>query len=225
MDVEILSPGVIHFKAQTQYEVSATFMRLQEFYESPYGVRGKYFTLEAYMDTYAKNNTHNKGNFTYLTDWAGFNVPGNVVDNFFKKFDDDLLDKEIDLWNQIIEETEKDGGTHRGKYYIIGTYSADTIDHEHCHALWYLYPTFRKASLKLIKKLPKDLRKAVNQHLIESCYHKSVLDDETNAYLSTSSMCDIREVICEHYVTDVFPWELIYELQTNFAAFRDSVTE
>jgi hypothetical protein len=220
MDVEILSPGVIHFKAKTQYEVSAAFMRMQEFYESPYGVRGKFFTLESYMDTYAEKNDNK---FTYLTDWAGFNVPGNIVDKFFKMFEDDLLDKEVDLWNQIVEETEKEGGTHNGKYYIIGTYSADSIDHEHCHALWYLYPAFRRASTKLVRSLPKAMRTACNNYLIETGYHKSVLVDETNAYLSTSPMTDIRDDLFENFKPKTFPWDKVYDFQRHFAEFRDEV--
>lgn len=220
MDVEILSPGVLHFKAKTQYEVSAAFMRLQEFYESPYGVRGKFFTLESYMDTYAQKNDNK---FSYLTDWAGFNVPGNVVDKFFNLFDGDLLDKEIDLWNQIIETTEKEDGTHNGKYYVIGTYSADCIDHEHCHALWYLYPSFRKQSTKLVKKLTAAHRKAIEKYLIDSGYHKSVFMDETNAYMSTSVMFEIRETILEGFEPKVFPWNRIYDLQSHFAEFRDEV--
>lgn len=218
MKVEILSPGVIHFIASTQYEISAAFMRLQEFYESPYGVRGKVFSIEEYMDIYAEKN----GKFSYLTDWSGFNVPGNVVDKFFDLFDD-LLDKEIDLWNQIIEETQKEGGMLNGKYYVIGTYSADCIDHEHCHALWYLYTKFRKQSKAVIAKLPSALRKATNKHLTDAGYCKGVLEDETNAYLSTSTMWDIHEDILEDFNPKTFPWNRIYTLQSNFTEFAESV--
>ena len=196
-------------------------MRMQEFYESPYGVRGKFFTLEEYMDTYVEK--HKTKNFSYTTDWSGFNVPGNIVDKFFKLFDEDLLDKEIDLYNQIIEEVDKENGSHKGKYYVIGTYSADCIDHEHCHALWYLRPEFRKPSKELISKLPATLRKEVDKHLLGEGYHKSVLVDETNAYLSTSNMCDIRDWILEEFKIKTFPWDKIYALQHNFAEFRDEV--
>lgn len=218
MDVEILSPGVIHLKAKSQYEISAPFMRLQEFYESPYGVRGKVFSLEEYMDIYAAK----KGNFSYYTDWAGFNVPGNIVDRFFELFGD-FLDKELTMWDQILEETAKEDGEHNGKYYLIGTYSADCIDHEHCHALWYLYPQFRKQSRTLLAKLPVTLRKAVNEYLAETGYHKGVFEDETNAYLSTSSMWEIHEDVLEHYPSKKFPWDKIYALQANFHEFAESV--
>lgn len=45
--------GMIHINASSQYEIASMFMRVQEFYESKYStIRGKYFTVEEYMDTY-----------------------------------------------------------------------------------------------------------------------------------------------------------------------------
>jgi hypothetical protein len=224
VEVEIPIPGVIHFKAETQYEISSTFMRLQEFYESPYGVRGQFFTLEEYMDTYAAK--HKTKNFSYTSDWAGFNVPGHIVDNFFEAFWGDLLDKEIDFYNLLMENYESENGSHNGKYYIIGSYTSsfqnDVLRHEQCHALWYMYPKFKRQSQALIKPLPKALRKALDDHLTGWGYHKSVLEDETNAYLSTSSMVEIDEYL-EKLEIKKFPWDKIFALQKNYADFVEEV--
>ena len=45
----------------------------------------RYFTLEEFMDCCAKY----EGNFTYCTDWSGFNVPGNTILEFIELFQND----------------------------------------------------------------------------------------------------------------------------------------
>ena len=78
MRLKQVYPGLYFLKFPNQYEL--TMIRLQEFYESPYkNIRGKHFTLEQYMDAYAKH----KGNFTYCSDWNGFNIPSIVIQDFF----------------------------------------------------------------------------------------------------------------------------------------------
>ena len=75
---------ILNFK--TQYELSSTFMRVQEFYESPFkNIKNKLFSHIQFMDTYANEY----GNFTYTSDWAGFNVPGNVFNRWKLIFRDD----------------------------------------------------------------------------------------------------------------------------------------
>jgi hypothetical protein len=64
-----------------QYDLAMTFCRLQEYYESPFKqVRGKTFTMTEFQRMYAKK--FGDGVFTYPVDWAGFNVSGEVVDEF-----------------------------------------------------------------------------------------------------------------------------------------------
>ena len=72
--------NIFQVEAESQYDLAMTFIRIQEFYESPFReIRGHDFILEKYMDRYAKEY----GNFTYTTDWNGFNVPGDIVRKFF----------------------------------------------------------------------------------------------------------------------------------------------
>ena len=81
MKCKEIYPNLFLFTFPNQYELASTFIRLQEFYESPYKeIKGQYFTLEKYMDRYAKDQEDNK--FTYFEDWNGFNVPGNIVLKF-----------------------------------------------------------------------------------------------------------------------------------------------
>lgn len=56
-------PGVIRLEFKNQYECCSSFMRLQEFYESPFKeIRGRFFKLDQFMDVYAKK----QGNFTSI---------------------------------------------------------------------------------------------------------------------------------------------------------------
>jgi len=174
-------PGIYHFQAKNQYELTSTFIRLQEFYESPYKqIRGKYFDLDDFFDIYAKKF----GNMTYFTDWNGFNVPGHIVNLFIEKFN--LRNKEevfATLPSQKVFFCEKE------KYYVIGTWKEGDIDHELCHAWYYLDPEFKKhadACVKVLKdKYRQQYDKVVNW-LLKEGYSKKVLNDEVMAYMATS---------------------------------------
>lgn len=210
MRIEKSYPGIVHVVFDTQYELTSTFMRLQEYYESPYdNIRGKYFTTEKYMDTYAKHN----GNFTYYTDWQGFNVPGNIVKQFFAEFGD-LLDKEELLDELILENT--DGSED---FYVLGTFvdgESHVMSHELCHAFWYLDEDFKTASLSLMSEIDVVTRQHTEQYLIGMGYGTNVIEDEMNAYLSTSSMVYITEEVLSGMLSSEIDWDSIYQLQANF---------
>jgi hypothetical protein len=172
---------------RNQYETCSTFLRLQEFYESPFrGIRGCVFTLEEYMDRYAQET----GNFTYTLDWGGFNVPGQVVRNFFKSFEGMLLEKEKMLYDLLADQV-------RGSepFYVIGHYEPDaewsyesTLAHEVAHGLYHLNGSYKKKMLKLVAEMPEKARTQMENKLLGSGgYCRKVLKDEIHAYLSTSS--------------------------------------
>lgn len=173
------APGVVYLKFKNQYETCSTFMRLQEFYESPFkDIRGKFFTLEDFMDRYAKG----QGNFTYTTDWGGFNVPGNVVREFFKTFNGELLNKEEQLRELLKPYIEGED-----KFYVIAMYDDGPFEHELCHALYYLNPEFKARADALVKALPTTVKETVKKWLLNKGYSSPLVTDETNAYLSTGT--------------------------------------
>lgn len=177
-------PEIIHVKAETQYELTSAFMRLQEYYESPYiNIRGQYFTLEEYMDAYAAN----KGNFTYCTDWNGFNVPGEVVFDFDVAFGDDrrdLLKKEETLL-QLIEDNRT-----TPLFYVIGTHDENEspIEHEYAHAFWYLFPEYKEAMKKRLKNMPHHIKTQACAGLSQLGYTTGVMEDEVQAFMATSDL-------------------------------------
>ena len=177
-------PGVVCLRFENQYETTSTFMRLQEFYESPIdGVRGTFFTVETFMDRYAEQ----KGNFTYTFDWGGFNVPGHVVNEFFSLFQHDLLEKELHLLNIIRENPLPE------RYYVVAIYGEDCFDHEMAHALYYLKSDYKERVDSLVESIPKKTRNKLQQWLVKRGYSEPQLVDEINAYIGASDLKELHE--------------------------------
>jgi hypothetical protein len=176
-----LYPGIYLCKIEDMYDLAMTFCRVQEFYESPFKqIRGKRFTLIELMALYSKKN---EGSFTYPMDWGGFNIPGPIVASLYdyKIEDYNIYDSIIlEIHNKIVTETESN------QYYLIGSNTdVCTIEHECCHALFFLDKNYRENALKILKKLYRSLRKKAEDVLLELGYDKSVMDDEIQAYLTT----------------------------------------
>lgn len=227
MKIEILVRGVILFTEDRQFKSSYAFMRLQSFYENADKSRqGKYFSLDDVIE-HSATVENQKVEFDFLEKWGGFNVPDHVVKKFIKLYEHDFTRREksmFDALKQVIEQ-EEDATTPDGKFYLIGTYSADYIDHELCHAMWYLYPEFKKQSIKAMKKLPKAYINAMKTMLIDGGYADNVLDDEINAYLATSNMYYTKEICLEHLSPSQlkkFNWDKIYAIVNNYWTFKEN---
>jgi len=223
IEPEVVFEGLLHLHFDTQYEITSTFLRLQEYYESDYPeIRGKHFTLDQYMDRYAAD----KGNFTYTSDWSGFNVPGHIIEEFAHKFAEDLLEKEKDLLGVILQAVEEQ---EWAKYYVIASSrdggrhnsSNDVMRHEIAHGMYYLNDKYRKemrALTKDIKEKQPDIAKALK----EMGYCNEVVDDEIQAYFGTSNMTFLADDIFEGQ--DI-PWELVLKAQRTFERFNEELTE
>lgn len=188
--IEQKDKRIIHIEFDTQYELCSSMLRMEEFYESPYdSVRGQYFTLEEYMDIYAKNT----GNFTYFSDWSGFNVPGNSIANFVEIYRNRFREKEIPLVKAVHPYITKYGT----EFYLIATYS-DTnqqgvINHELAHAMYYLDSAYKEECSKIYLRLTDKVRTRMKEKLLQMGYTESVVPDETQAYLSTATDEEIRK--------------------------------
>jgi hypothetical protein len=163
------------------YDLTMTFCRAQEFYESPYKqFRNKKFKLLDYMKAYSKRN----GRFTYPLDWGGFNIPGKVINNLFTLGIDDYNE-----YDQVIESIHNHINSRIKKenhYYLIASdNNVETIDHEVCHALFYLDKEYKKKTKTILKLLKKNVRKKAEKALKNLGYCQFVMNDELQAYLST----------------------------------------
>lgn len=171
-------------------------MRIQEFYESNIpSIRNNYFTLERFMDCYADHF----GNFSYCTDWIGFNLPGHVITKFYTIFAHDLLIKEQNLHSLIHQHVTTP------KFYVIGTATSDrsVINHELAHALYYLCPSYKLEITGLIGALSKTTLAHITKVLLDGGYAQEVIFDEIQAYLATSTKSELVNVFGRSITTNI----------------------
>jgi hypothetical protein len=173
---------VYHFQMPSQYWLTSTFLRFQEFYESP-KFRGQGFTLDEFQDWYV--TTRANGEFSYYIDWGGFNFPSYVVDRFTPSRFGPFTRKEVWLLDQLQDVPDK--------FYVIGTYlnpkRAGLIQHEVVHGLFYLYEDYAQAVNEVVQGHDFEEFK---QALRDMGYCEEVLVDEINAYLTTGLVKALR---------------------------------
>jgi hypothetical protein len=181
-------PKVFLVTMNDSYDLTMTFCRIQEFYESPFKeIKGKNFNMTKFQRLYAKRNGENF--FSYPIDWSGFNIPSETIDKFFNCFYADFDKHDYNIYDRIFEDIHlnienqiKEGD----KYYIIGSEpkNKDTINHELSHAFYYLYPEYKKEADKIIRKIPKIIFDKMKKTLFDLGYNSKVIKDEIQAYLS-----------------------------------------
>jgi hypothetical protein len=168
-----VASGIFLLRFRTQYQLAATFLRVQEHYESP-RFHGRVFSLEQYMDWYAERY----GNFTYYQDWSGFNVPSTALQPFYAGRFDPLSEKEkrlLEMFRRV-----------RGRFYVIGVFgrAGSSLTHELAHALFFTDAIYRKAVQRAM--LAYDTR-TLERQLSKAGYARHVIPDETQAYLVAPS--------------------------------------
>ena len=176
---KLIYPQIVHCRSSSQYFLASTFMRVQEFYESPFeNIRGKAFTVFEYMDTEARAN----GKFDYFTKWGGFNLPDFALKNFLKKQKVLYFDKEAlkFLYIRLLVNWKK-------PFYVIGTFKDKDINHELAHAFYYLSKEYRHQMDRLTEKMPQKTFRLLCEWFEENGYPKEVFWDELQAYLCTEN--------------------------------------
>ena len=131
-----VADGIYLLRFETQYELTSTFLRVQEHYELPQ-FHGRIFTLEQYMDWYVAEN----GAFTYFQDWSGFNVPSTAFQPFYEGKFDPLTDARRSGCSALFRNLQ-------GRFYVIGIFDGgkkETLTHELAHALFFIDDDYRQA--------------------------------------------------------------------------------
>lgn len=157
----------------TQLDITSTFLRFQEHYESP-KFRNKIFSLKEYKDWYIEE----KGSFSYYEDWNGFNIPSYVLSPF-KEGKFDPLDNNEKYLLDVLEE-------YIEPFYVIGVHKGNldnirkTLEHEVAHGLFYTREDYRDEVLSLIREYDLDELKSFLRGLGGYC--DEVIEDECHAY-------------------------------------------
>jgi hypothetical protein len=210
-----INNDIVHVKFKTQRLLSETLLRFQEYYESP-KFKGKIFTLGEFRKWYGSEY----GGFSFYEDVAGFNFPSYALKPFYEGLFDPLTKYESEFIEMFRNREDN--------FYIIGTYcedeaSEDYLDHELCHALWHTNKLYKKGVNRLLKAA--DLSKTIKGFTKKLGYHKDVVFDEIQAYLSTDvTMLVDRDI--EYPVKKVIPLKThanryIRRLRSNQKKFFD----
>lgn len=187
---EVLADKIHLIIFDTQEDITSTFLRFQEHYESP-EFKGKFFSLEEYKTWYIKNSPKGKktGKFTYYSDWNGFNIPSYILEPFYSGKFSPLSSQE----NEFLE-LFKD---KQSPFYIIGIHKSikklgALLEHEIAHGLFYTDNNYKSEVLKILSKFDIEPIKAWLRS--NAGYHEQVLEDECHAY-SIASVKELETVI------------------------------
>lgn len=181
----------VWISADSQEELGRTFIRFQEFYESPNAdFRGKIFTLGMVRQWYSVMY----GADTYHHDWTGFNFPSRVLIPFKQGLFDPLTTEEIELLNLFKYRTDH--------FYIMGAQNADTLRHELSHALYDSNTKYRTEIDNYINKNKKQLAKA-KKYILDKGYAKEVINDELQAYITDNDDQNIISMTSSRIIVDI----------------------
>lgn len=168
---EKIIDSVYLMKFPTQKEMAQTMLRFQEFYESP-KFRGRIFTLDEFKKWYVKRN----GDWTYYTDWSGFNIPSSVLTPFRESRFDPISPLEQALLDAVAHIPEP--------FYIIAVSDegqSDTLRHEIAHGLYATNPDYRAEVYMLLMGV--QLAPMIRYLMNGNGYHYASFLDECHAYL------------------------------------------
>ncbi len=191
-------PKVFCVFFEDNFDMSMTFMRAQEFYESSNkDFRGKTFTLIEHMRYYSKK--FGKGSYTYTNDYVGFNLPSSVLyDTRFVYSDRNDYDVEREQITFTIEEKLKSKELEPD-FYLIAVMNDNKQEtkrgliHEMAHGLFYTNHLYRQEMVKLIAERVDDKTYSkFRKILLKHGYGPNVILDEMQAYLSTGLIDDMK---------------------------------
>jgi hypothetical protein len=181
----------VWISADSQEELGRTFIRFQEYYESPNpDFRGKIFTLGVVRQWYSVKY----GADTYHHDWTGFNFPSRILLPFKQGLFDPLTSEEIELLSLFKYRHDN--------FYIMGAQNSATLRHELSHALYDSNEKYRNEIDSYIKKNKRGLAKT-RKYILDKGYAEEVLNDEIQAYVTDNDDQTIISNTDPHIILDI----------------------
>lgn len=177
-------PKIWHLTFCNRYDLNIHFFRFQQYYESP-DVYCKNIQFVDLMELYQKRFATDT--FTYMNDWAGFNIPASQILGLYEGGlkDPNRLDMLMYSIATFIKAKE-----NSSDFYIIGTSLddddyEDTFKHEFAHGLYYINEDYKNTMNQLVADIKPSDKSKIFKILKNWGYAEKVLEDETQAYLST----------------------------------------
>ena len=186
---------------EDDYARPMTFLRVQEFYESPNpDFRGKHFNVWDYIEWYSNTK---RGAFTYAFDWGGFNIPlpiawecyegkdktpkkgyngvRSLPDTWKSKWDETMKDIVWEVQSRMFNKKSK----RDMNAYIIGAkdMEGNTFQHEVAHGLYYTNKEYKELVDEITDAIPLESKLQFRSNLITMGYTDSVVYDEIQAYM------------------------------------------
>lgn len=168
--IKQLEFNAVLVQTDSQESLCRAFLRFQEYYESP-KFKGQIFTIGQIRHWYSITY----GADTYYRDWEGFNFPSYVLEPFKAGLFDPLTTEEQSLLNLFKYRDDN--------FYVIGANNHSVTRHELSHALYSYDKKYKIAIDNLCKKHYTSLSK-IRKYLLDKGYHKDVLNDELQAYIT-----------------------------------------
>jgi len=192
-------------KAPDSHTRALMFMRPQEFYESSFEeIIGKQFKVTDFVNIYKQH--YGKQQFTYGSDWSGFNIPSNILEECMFNIPED----EINNWDKLMLSTintiKEIEGEHN--YYLLGVdeLSNSLLEHEFAHAMWFTLPEYKEEMSKMNDECDPIVKDSMCKCITEYGYADHVLPDELQAYMSTG----LGRKMTEMNIPDVEIWQQKY---------------
>ena len=187
---------------EDDYARPMTFLRVQEYYESPNPeFRGKDFNIWDFIEWYSREH---KDAFTYAFDWGGFNIPLPIAwecyegkekepkkgYNGVRSLPDTWKSKWDETMKNIVWEVQSRMFNKKSRRdmnaYIIGAKDTEnsTFQHEVAHGLYYTNKEYKELMDEITETIPLDTYLKFRNNLLKMGYTESVVNDEIQAYLS-----------------------------------------
>ena len=181
-----IAPNIFAVAIEDDYDLAMTFCRAQEYYESPNpDFRGNQFSIWEFMDWYSRKRN---GSFTYPSDWGGFNVPFDVLNECYLGLRE--IESPYDVTMIHIISSIRDRMSE-GLAYVIGVpdLEGSTFIHEVCHGLYYTNHEYKETANKITEDIRNNIPETyhiLSNNLKSMGYTEGVIDDEIQAYLTTN---------------------------------------
>lgn len=160
------------------------FMRAQEFYESAFEeIIRKQFKVSRFVDIYKQQ--YGKKDFTYGSDWSGFNIPSTILEECMFNIPEDEMNNWDKLMLSVIDTIKKNEGEN--VYYLLGVdeLSNRLLEHEFAHAMYFTLPDYKAEMDKLTQECDSVVRDMMFKCITDYGYADHVLTDEIQAYMAT----------------------------------------